>query len=264
MSSAKLKGRRIVLTRPEGSAITWRKVLENTGAEVTELPLIAIRFEPDQVILSEILEGIGAYDWIVFTSANGVRGFFNRFFERFTDIRSIGGSRIACVGPATEAALRTYHLDADLTPKDADAVALARKLMTDHDVENQKVLIVAGNLASDELSRLLIEQGSAIVDTLRVYETGANSVADTAPADDFRKRGADILVFASPSAVESFLHQSASLRIDPGAPQPKTVAVGSTTADTMRRAGIPVGAIAATPTAEGIRDAAIAALSSGK
>jgi len=203
---------------------------------------------------------MGEYDWIVFTSANGVRGFFNRFFERYTDIRSIGGTRLACVGPATEAALRTYHLDADLTPKEADAVALARTLMTDHDVENQKVLVVAGNLSSDELARLLIEQGSAIVDTLRVYETGAASVAETDAAADFRRRGADILVFASPSAVESFLHQAAALRLEPGAPQPRAVAVGPTTADAMRRAGIPVAAIAAAPTAEGIREAAASAL----
>lgn len=264
MSNAKLKGRRIVLTRPEGSAETWRKTLESFGAEVAELPLIAVRFEPDQTLLSEVLDGIGEYDWVVFTSANGVRGFFNRFFERFTDIRSIGGTRLACVGPATEAALRAYHLDADLTPRDSDAVALARKLMTDHDVENQKVLIVAGNLSSDELARLLIEQGSAIVDTLRVYETGAVAVGETDAAADFRRRGADVLVFASPSAVESFLHQAAALRLDPGAPQPRTVAVGPTTADAMRRAGIPIGAIAATPTAEGIRDAAAAAIDAAK
>ena len=249
MSAPKLTGRRIVLTRPEGSADAWRKALESSGAEVADLPLIAVRFEPDQALLGEVLDGIGEYDWVVFTSANGVRGFFNRFFERYTDIRSIGGTRLACVGPATEAALRA---------------SLARTLMTDHDVENQKVLVVAGNLSSDELPRLLIEQGSAIVDVLRVYETGAASVGETDAAADFRRRGADILVFASPSAVESFLHQAAALRLDPGAPQPRTVAVGPTTADAMRRAGIPIGAIAAAPTAEGIRDAAAAALAAAR
>ena len=260
MSKLPLRDRLVVLTRPEGRGAEWKSTLADAGAAVIELPLLEISFEPDEDILADVLDTMGEYDWIIFTSANGVRGFFDRFFQRCSDIRSIGGVRFACVGPATEAALRAYHLDADLTPKDADAVALARTLMTDHDVENQKVLVVAGNLSSDELARLLIEQGSAIVDTLRVYETGAASVGETEAAADFRRRGADVLVFASPSAVESFLHQAAALRLDPGAPQPRTVAVGPTTADAMRRAGIPIGAIAATPTAEGIREAAAAAL----
>lgn len=264
MSQARLKGRRILLTRPEGSAAAWRSALESAGARVGELPLIAIRHEADDAVLREVLDGIGEYEWIVFTSANGVRGFFERFLERYTDIRSVGGARFACVGPATESALRAYHLDSDLTPQEADAVGLARALMTEHDVEHQKVLVVAGNLAPDELPRLLSEQGHAIVDKLMVYSTGERDVSDLEAAASFRREGADLLVFASPSAVASFLHQAASLRLEPGARQPVTLAVGSTTADAMRRAGIPVGAIAAKPTAEGIRDAAGEALASAK
>ena len=136
--------------------------------------------------------------------------------------------------------------------------------MTEHDVENQKVLVVAGNLGSDELPRLLSEQGSAIVDRLVVYATGQAEVAGSEAAAAFRREGADLLVFASPSAVESFIHQAASLRLESGARQPLALAVGPTTAEAMRRAGIPVGAVAAHPTAEGVRDAAAAALASAK
>ncbi len=261
MPPSPLKGRRIVLTRPEGSGAAWRAALEAAGADVSELPLIALSYEPDQAMLAEVLDGIGEYDWILFTSANGVKGFFDRFFERFRDIRSIGGARLACVGPGTEAALRAYHLESDLTPADADGVGLARALMGEHDVENQKLLVVAGNLSSDELPLLLSRDGMAIVDVLRTYVTGERDVAGSHAAESFRRQGADVLVFASPSAVESFLHQAASLRPDTGARQPRTVAVGPTTAEALRRAGIPVGAVAARPTAEGIREAAIAALS---
>jgi uroporphyrinogen-III synthase len=261
MSTSALKGRRVVLTRPEGAAAAWRAALEKAGAHVDELPLIEVRLGAEHEVLGEVLAGIGEYDWIVFASANGVRGFFARFFGRYRDIRSIGGARMACVGPATESALRAFHLESDLTPDSSDAVSLARALMGEHDVENQKVLVVAGNLSSDELPRLLSEEGYAIVDTLRVYETGEHEVAGSAAAEVFRREGADALVFASPSAVESFLHQAASLRLEPGARQPKAVAVGPTTAEALRRAGIPVGAVAAHPTAEGVRDAALAALS---
>ncbi len=260
MSEARLKGRRIVLTRPEGSAAAWRAALEKAGAEVAELPLIEVRLGAEQETLGEILAGIGEYDWVIFASANGVRGFFARFLERYRDIRSFGGARIACVGPATEAALRAFHLESDLTPETSDGVSLARALMGEHDLDNQKVLVVTGNLSPDELPRLLSEEGLAIVDTLRVYETAPADVAASDGAAAFRREGADLLVFASPSAVESFLHQAASLRLDPGARQPRTVAVGPTTAETLRRAGIPVGAVAERPTPEGIRDAAAAAL----
>lgn len=264
MSQTRLKGRHVLLTRPEGSSAAWRSALEAAGARVDELPLIAVRHEADQAVLREVLDGIGEYEWIVFTSANGVRGFFERFLERYTDIRSVGGVRFACVGPATATALRAFHLDSDLTPREADGVALARTLMTEHDVEHQKVLVVSGNLASDDVPRLLSEQGHAIVDKLLVYSTGERDVSSLKAAEAFRREGADLLVFASPSAVESFLHQAASLRLEPGARQPVAVAVGPTTAEAMRRAGIPVGAIAAKASAEGIRDAAAEALASAK
>jgi uroporphyrinogen III methyltransferase/synthase len=110
----------------------------------------------------------------------------------------------------------------------------------------------------------LSDQGYAIVDTLTVYATGEKDVSASGAASVFRREGADLLVFASPSAVESFIHQAASLRLEPGARQPLAIAVGATTAEAMRKAGIPVAAIAAKPTAEGIRDAAAEALASAK
>jgi uroporphyrinogen-III synthase len=260
MSKLPLRDRLVVLTRPEGKSTEWKSVLAEAGAAVNELPLIEITFEPDQDILADVLDTMGEYDWIVFTSANGVRGFFDRFFQRYSDIRSIGGVRFACVGPSTEKALRAYHLDADLVAAQADALALGRELMTKFNVENQKLVIATGNLAGPELPRLLMEEGLAIVDILKVYSTDQKSVAEAPEAAEFRRRGADALVFASPSAVESFMQQAASLRPDVGARQPKVVAVGPTTADAVRRAGIPLAATATAPTAKAIRDAVIAAL----
>jgi uroporphyrinogen-III synthase len=189
-----------------------------------------------------------------------VRGFFDRFFERFTDIRSVGGVRFACLGPATEKALRQYHLDADLTATQNDALSLGRELMAKHDVENQKLLVVTGNLNTPELPRLLADGAMAIVDVIKVYATEEKSVAESPEAAEFRRRGADAIVFASPSAVESFLHQAASLRPDAGARQPKAVAIGATTADALRKAGIPLAGTASAPTAKAIRDAVVAAL----
>ena len=261
MSKLPLRDRLVVLTRPEGRGADWKEQLAEAGAAVSELPLLAIRFEPDDAVLGEVLDAMGEYDWIIFTSPNGVRGFFDRFFERFTDIRSVGGVRFACVGPATEKTLRNYHLESDLTAAQPDALGLGRELMTKFDIENQKVLLVTGNLNSPELARLLMEGALAIVDVVKVYATEENPLAESPEAAEFRRRGADAIVFASPSAVESFLHQAASLRPEAGARQPKAIAVGPTTADALRRAGVPLAATAAAPTAKAIRDAVVAALS---
>jgi uroporphyrinogen III methyltransferase/synthase len=100
----------------------------------------------------------------------------------------------------------------------------------------------------------------AIVDLLKVYATEEKYVAESPEAAEFRRRGADVIVFASPSAVESFLHQAAALRPDSGARQPKAVAIGATTADALRKAGIPLAGTAAAPTAIAIRNAVIEAL----
>ena len=260
MSKLPLRDRHVVLTRPEGRGGDWKELLQEAGASVAELPLIEISFEPDALILTEILDGIGEYEWLVFTSPNGVRGFFDRFFERYADIRSVGGVKIACVGPATEKAVRSFHLEPDVTAEQADAVALGRKLIDGFNVENQKMLLAAGNLSSAELPRMLIEEGLAIVDVLKVYSTEEKPVSESPEAAEFRARGADAIVFASPSAVESFLHQAASLRPAAGARQPKAIAIGATTADAMKRAGIPLAAVAAAPTAKAVRDAVTQAL----
>jgi uroporphyrinogen-III synthase len=260
MSKLPLRDRLVVLTRPEGRSADWKATLAEAGAAVIELPLLEISFEPDEDTLADVLDTIGEYDWIIFTSANGVRGFFDRFLMRFSDIRSIGGARFACVGPATEKALRSYHLDADLVAAQPDAVALGRELMTKFTVENQKLVVATGNLADPALPRLLMEEGLAIVDILKVYSTDQKSIAEAPEAAEFRRRGADAIVFASPSAVESFMHPAASLRPEVGARHPKVIAVGPTTADAVRRTGIPLGATATAPTAKAIRDAIIAAL----
>jgi len=262
MSKLPLRDRLVVLTRPEGRGADWKSALTEAGAAVSELPLLEIKFEPDDTVLSEVLDAMGEYDWLVFTSANGVRGFFDRFFERFPDIRSVGGVKIACVGPATEKAVRSFHLEPDLTAAQADAVSLARKLITDFNVENQKILVAAGNLSTAELPRLLMEDGLAIVDVLRVYSTEEKPVTESPEAAEFRARGADAIVFASPSAVESFMHQAASLRPAAGARQPKAIAIGATTADAMKRSGIPLAGVATAPTAKAVCDAVITALQS--
>jgi len=92
-------------------------LLLERGADVLEIPTIRILPPTGQYEIADALLELNAYDWLVFTSPNGVAAFFELFFKAFDDLRDIGGVRIAAVGPATADKLRGLHLRVDATPK---------------------------------------------------------------------------------------------------------------------------------------------------
>ena len=96
-----------------------RRSSPNLGADVLEIPAIKIVPTNRKQDVVDALLALNAYDWLVFTSANGVAAFFDLFFKRFQDLRDLGGARIAAVGPATAAKVRELHLQVDLTPDEA-------------------------------------------------------------------------------------------------------------------------------------------------
>ena len=251
----KLQNRRVVVTRPEEHNAGLRAELEARGAGVVEMPLIEISLDGDEAVADEIFSAIGEYDWLVFTSANGVRGFFKKFFERFKDLRWLGPCRIACVGPATKKAVEDLHLEVETVPDEHTGAALADKLIADHDLENLKVCLVTGNRNPDTLARRLSEEARAIVDAFPCYASDAADVSAHPALADFRANGADFIVFASGSAVRSFVMQAPTLQLEKSAVRPRAVAIGEPTASALRQAGIPAAAVAARATPEAIAEA---------
>lgn len=250
-----LFGRRIAVTRPAGRAGDWRARLEAQGAEVVELPLIQVTKDVDLNTLAEVLQEFGAYEWIVFTSANGVKYFFEEFIRVFEDIRSLGLVRIAAVGEATAAAIRDLHLRVDLQPKKATGEALVKELVSREAMDSAKVLVVTGNRNREVVVEGLNE-ARAIVDQLPVYRTEETDLAADPVAGDFRARGADAILFASPSAAQSFFDQAAALKLAAKARKPLAGSIGPTTTAAMKQLGLPVDFEAAEPSI----DALIAAL----
>ncbi len=246
------KEKTIVLTRTADGIAASRQAFEQLGARVLEIPLIDVNLAQETHDNDEMLSEITGYEWIVFTSANGVKGFFNRFFHTFNDIRFIGPAKFACVGPATVAELSQFHLAADVVPAEAEASALAKAMMDFESMDNLKILVITGNRNRDTLVEALENEGRAIVDIMPVYETKTHDISQCADAAVFRKEGADVIVFASPSAVESFVAQAKELRTQSGAKKPLAVAIGPSTAAAMRKAGIPVDAEAPEHTMDGV------------
>jgi len=241
-----LSGRRIVVTRTRDQASELSSRLASLGAEVVELPVIRISREVSKQALADVMLEFGAYDWLVFTSANGVQHFFAEFFRIFDDIRSLGLIRIACVGDATARAAAQLRLKVEIRPAKATAEALAEELIATGSMENAKVLVITGNLNRDTLVRRL-EEARAIVDCLQVYKTEAVDLSGDLLAAEFRRRGADAVLFASSSSAQCFAGQGGSLRIAKGAKEPLNGSIGPQTSETMRRVGLRVDFEAPTP-----------------
>ena len=145
MSDAKsqsLSGRRIAVTRAREQSPELAGKLTALGAEVIELPLIRIEKDIDKHLLADVLLELGSYDWIVFTSANGVRFFFEEFRRVFDDIRSLGLLRFAAVGDTTAAAIRDHHIKVECQPKIATGDALAEELVATGSLDSAKVLVI--------------------------------------------------------------------------------------------------------------------------
>jgi len=246
-----LSGRRVVITRPAGQSADWRNRLEAQGAEVLELPLIKVSKDVDLNTLAEVLQEFGAYEWLVFTSANGVKYFFEEFIRVHVDIRALGLVRIAAVGEATAAALTDLHLRVDLQPKKASGEELAMELISRESMDSAKVLVVTGNKNREVLVEKLHE-ARAIVDTLPVYKTEETDLAADPVAGDFKAKGADAILFASPSAVQSFFDQAAALKLGAKARKPLAGSIGPTTTATMKQLGVPVDFEAAEPSLDAL------------
>lgn len=251
-----LAGRRIAVTRAREQAPELTAKLTALGAEVVELPLIHVSKQIEKDPLSDVMLELGGYDWIVFTSANGVRFFMEEFLRLFDDIRALGLLRFACIGDTTAAAIRAFHLKIECQPKVATAEALADDLVATGSLDSAKVLVIRGNLNRDVIVTKL-EEARAIVDCLQVYKTEKTDLSAEPAAADFRARGADALLFASSSAVQSFVDQAGALKLSQDAKRPLAGSIGPQTSETMKKVGMPIDFIAKTPSLDSLVEALV-------
>lgn len=254
-----LAGRRIVVTRAREQAGPLCDQLERLGAEVVALPLIQITAAADPTVREDVFAEIGSYEWLVFSSANGVKYFFEAFFAKFSDIRALGGARIAAVGPATAAAIKHLHLAVDVMPAEHVGEALADALIAEQSLDNVKVLVVTGDRNRDVIVQRL-NDARAIVDQFPVYRTETTNLNTDAAAESFRRGGADAILFTSSSGVHSFVDQAGVLALAKGARQPIAGSIGPVTSEAMRKVGMPIGFEAHESTIEGLVRALVAKL----
>ena len=198
-----LFGQRIVVTRTREQASQLSRQLLELGAEVLEIPTIRIVPPDDPQDLIDALLGLNVYDWLIFTSPNGVSTFFDYFFKTFDDLRDIGGARIAAIGPATAAKLKELHLKVDLMPAEYLTKKIVSAFQGFESIENLRMCLLRAQVANPELPRTLEEKG-AIVDDIACYKTVPETEDRNGAAARMLEVGADWITFTSSSTVENF------------------------------------------------------------
>ena len=197
-----LFGKRVVVTRTREQAGELSARLLELGADVVELPTIRIEPPVDREEFSRLVTDVHTYDWVVFTSPNGVERFFEAFFAAYEDARSFGKPRIAAIGPATARKIAEYRFATDLLPEKFVAEGLVEAFKKEH-IESQTILWVKAEETRDVLYDELMDQG-AIVDRCGAYRNVPESEDPTGAVERLAEDGADIITFTSGSTVESF------------------------------------------------------------
>jgi uroporphyrinogen III methyltransferase / synthase len=229
-----LFGKRIVVTRTRQQAGILTNQLRDLGADVLELPTIRIEPPSDLREFAEMVQNAHGYDWIIFTSPNGVTAFFDMFFKLYDDAREIGAVKIAAIGPATAQRVREYHLHINLQPDEFVAEAIVREFEKQGGVENLRILLARAEKARDVLPQQLSERG-AIVDQGIAYRTMPEGRDITGARRRFLEEGAELITFTSSSTVENFLAL--------GLPWPEgmgVASIGPITSKTARDHGLTV------------------------
>jgi uroporphyrinogen III methyltransferase/synthase len=195
-----LFGQRIVVTRTREQASQLSRQLLELGAEVLEIPTIKIVPPDDPQDLIDAILGLNAYDWLIFTSPNGVTTFFDYFFKTFDDLRDIGGARLAAIGPATAAKLKELHLKVDLMPEEYLTKKIVSAFQGYESIENLRMCLLRAQVANPDLPRTLEEEG-AIVDDVACYKTVSETEDRNGAAARMLEAGADWITFTSSSTV---------------------------------------------------------------
>jgi uroporphyrinogen III methyltransferase/synthase len=198
-----LFGRRIILTRPRRQAATFAEALEAAGAEVVAFPTIETVPPETYAPLDDALRRAAAFDWVVFTSVNGVQAFMERLRHLDGDIREWHRTRFAAIGPQTARALTDLGVRVAVLPDEFVAEAVVAALQS-AGVTGGRVLLPRAARARDVLPRELTRLG-ATVEEVAAYQTVRPAQGDTEAIRTLLDRGrVDLVTFTSSSTVHNF------------------------------------------------------------
>ncbi len=202
VSSDVLRGKRILVTRARSQALSLVQRIESLGGEVVEFPTIEIRPPESYGPLDQAINQIGSYDWLIFTSVNGVEQFLDRFEKLGKNIADLAGIEVGAIGPETAKRLTATQIQPSLVPKQYQAEGILEALISET-VLGKRILIPRAAKARDILPETLRQWG-ARVDVVEAYQTVLPQVDVSALCQLLREGTIDMITFTSSSTATNF------------------------------------------------------------
>jgi uroporphyrinogen III methyltransferase/synthase len=250
-----LAGQCVLVTRPAHQSEVMSVMLTQYGARVLEAPAVEIRSLEDTDELDRAILDLPEFDWLVFTSSNGVRAFEDRLRRLHRDGRSLGDVRIAAVGPGTASALEDILLTADLVPESYTTEELGRALGSAIE-PGERALLLRADLATVTLPRLL-EKAGADVREVAAYRTARPSALPEETVEALHRGRVDWLTVCSASSVDNIIALARDAQADLHNLQ--VAAIGPVTARALHEHGLEASIVAREHTVPGLVQALVAA-----
>jgi uroporphyrinogen III methyltransferase/synthase len=232
-----LLGKRILVTRTREQASDLVRLLERRGAYCLECPTIEVHWPKDLRPLDQAINSLSGFDWVIFSSTNAVRFFFERLFKLGFDLRALGNIRIAVVGAGTGKAISALHLNSDVMPDDFRAEGLIQAF-SEIGVSGKRILIPRAEKAREILPSRLSELG-AEVSLVTTYVTLAPKI-NSEILEILEHEIIDVLTFTSSSTVKNFFHLLSDDLRNQILDQAKVACIGPITARTAKAFGLEV------------------------
>jgi uroporphyrinogen III methyltransferase/synthase len=245
-----LMGRRIVVTRAREQASDLVRELTEYGAECIQCPTIQVVPPPDWTDLDRSIAAMDQYDWIVFTSVNGVDFFFRRLFDKGLDVRALGHIKTAAIGPATAERLRTRGLKSDIIPQSYRAESVVEAFAA-VPVKGCRILLPRAKEARSVLPVELTRMGAS-VDEVTAYETRHVDDGATELIARLEAGTIDMVTFTSSSTVKNFCRLLPPDRVRQLMADVTVASIGPITSQTARDLGLSVTLEASTYTIDGL------------
>jgi uroporphyrinogen III methyltransferase/synthase len=230
-----LWGKTVVVTRSRPQASRLVELLAAAGARCLEVPTLEIGPPDDFGPLDQALKDLAQYQWVVFTSANGVAAFMARLFAQGRDVRALGNLKIAAIGPATAESLQAHGLKADVVPAAFQAEVLLEAL-SPQVTPGSKVLLARAQVAREVLPEGLVKLGAEVT-VAPVYQSRpAREIPPEAEAA-LKEGRVDILTFTSSATVHNFVQLLGKERFQTLAAGVVVAAIGPITSATLKEYG---------------------------
>jgi len=247
--SKPLFGRSIVVTRDADSNVDFAARIINKGGNPIEFTTIKIKPLTETNKFLQTLAKIAEYDWIIFTSANGVTVLFDVLQKLDRDARVFAPAKIAAIGSETAAKLGEFGIKADFVPNVFTSKELGKQLIGFANLQGRKVLLLRSQLASNELSELLDSAG-AEVNNIPVYTTVTVKSQCSQLSEKIERGEIDWLTFASPSSARGFFEQIPAELVNSS--NIRVASIGPVTSEQLKNLGLKVNVQAVEHTIDGL------------